>query len=421
MNIIPYLIIFFGSINLIRMGLFIIGSDYYELREFLHKKRQKKISPLPVISIFIPTHNEEGTIVRAVDSIVHNNYPLHKLRIVVIDDGSTDNTRKNLIQYKKYNNIRNLMYVFQKNQGKARALNSGIKKYAKGTLMMCLDGDSYLAPNALSNAVRYFSDKRVMALASNVKIRPTGQFLNLVQQFEYLICYQMKRAQSFFNIEYIIGGIGSVFRRKFIEQIGCYDGDTITEDIDLTMKILQHGNKNYRVIYGSDVVAYTESVLSIKDLLKQRFRWKWGRSQTFYKNRNLFFNSNTIFTKALTFFYLPYAIFCDIAFFFEPFMIGYIFYIVIHYGDIITLISALFVISIYLVINVFMETTLTLRQKLQLIPLVPSMYFFFYILSFVEYFALIKMMITLPSLKSSLKKNMCNWTHVTRYQTTVSV
>src|SRR3989344_6828470 len=180
------------------------------------------------------------------------------------------------------------------------------------------------------------------------------------------------------------------------------------------MKILQHGNRDHRVIYGSDVIANTESVLSIRDLMKQRFRWKWGRSQTFYKNRNLFFNTDHKFTKALTCLYLPYAIFSDIAFFFEPILIGFIMYVVISYGDLLTLLSAMLVVSLYTSLNVLMENTLSMRERIILLPLVPSMYVFFYILSFVEYYALIKALIGLPHLKSSIAQKICSWTHVER-------
>ena len=414
MEYIPYLIVLFGVINLIRMGLFLIGSDLYDLKKSIQRKKEARAKTYPFFTVIIPAHNEQNTIIRAVDSVLDNDYPRSKIKIVVVDDGSTDNSKKRLLNYKIINKIDNLTLVFQKNQGKAKALNNGIIKHAKGSLVMCLDGDSFINPDALKNASEYFKDKNVMALASNVRIIPTGTLLNLIQRFEYLICYQMKRAQSLFNIEYIIGGIGSTFRRDFIAKIGYFDGDTITEDIDLTMKILQHGNRDHRVIYGSDVIANTESVLSIRDLMKQRFRWKWGRSQTFYKNRNLFFNTDYKFTKALTCLYLPYAIFSDIAFFFEPILIGFIMYVVISYGDLLTLFSAMLVVSLYTSLNVLMENTLSMRERIILLPLVPSMYVFFYILSFVEYYALIKALIGLPHLKSSIAQKICSWTHVER-------
>lgn len=414
MELLAYLIVFFGCINLIRMGAFLIGSDIYDLKNTLRKKNRTQKGSYPFFTVIIPCHNEQDTILRGVQSVLSNDYPQNKVRVVVVDDGSKDNSKQIILDFKRKNKVKNLVYHYQKNQGKAHALNNGIKKYAKGKLVMCLDGDSYINKDALKNAATYFDDKRVVALASNVRIIPTDSLLNLIQRFEYLVCYQMKRAQSLFNIEYIIGGIGSTFRRDFLKKVGYYDGDTITEDIDLTMKMIQEGNKENSVIYGSDVISNTESVLSVKDLKKQRFRWKWGRSQAFYKNRNLFFNSDARFSKQLTWLYLPYALFSDISFFLEPFLIGYIFYVIFAFSDFITLFSAIAVISGYMALNLFLENTLTVKEKLLLLPFVPSMYVFFYMLSYVEYYALIKMIIGLPKLKESLSAKICTWTHVAR-------
>lgn len=417
MNIIFLLIIFLGVTNLIRMTMFIVGSDIYS---YLAKKAQKgKIRKrfYPYISIIIPAHNEEKTVLRTVRSLIRNTYPRYKRQLVVVDDGSTDRTYEIIKKYRDRYRVRNLTIVRQKNGGKAAALNNGIKKYATGEFVMCLDSDSYLDRNGLRNVASYFLDPKVVAVSANVKIIPSGTFLNLVQQMEYLICYQMKRAQTVFNIEYIIGGIGSAFRKSALEKVGYYDGNTVTEDIDLTMKLLQLGNNNVRVIYGANVIAFTESVLNVVDLAKQRFRWKWGRSQTFLKNTNMFFNRDKRFTKGFSFLYLPYAIFSDLTFLFEPVLVFYIFYIILRYSDIFTLIASLLVISIYMSLNIFLENTLDKKEKIKFILLSPIMYFSFFILSFVEYFALLKSIVNLPKLKQSILKSGYNWDHVSRLGT----
>ncbi len=251
-------------------------------------------------------------------------------------------------------------------------------------------------------------------MAANVKIRPTSTIFNLIQQYEYIICYQMKRALTVFNIEYIIGGIGSVFRAKALRKVGYYDTDTITEDIDLTMKFLQNGNKKWKVIYGAKVIAQTESVMDLKGLIRQRYRWKFGRTQAFFKNRNLFFNTDKKHSKLLTWFNLPFAIYSDIAFFLEPFMISYIFYIILRYGDWITFLSAITVVGGYITMNVLMESTIPWRQRLRMAALAPTMYIFFYLLSFVEYVALIKGLVKLTTVKQSLETGGCGWQHVER-------
>jgi cellulose synthase/poly-beta-1,6-N-acetylglucosamine synthase-like glycosyltransferase len=413
MQIIGLLIIFVGTINLIRLTFFIIGSDIYSYKASLNKK-SRRIYSYPTISVVIPARNEEETVLRAVKSIVRNTYPRRKKQIIVVDDGSTDNTASLVSKYKRIYRVNNLEIIKQPQSGKAHALNNGMRNFATGELVMCLDSDSYLAKDGLRNVVKYFTDPKVVAVSANVKIIPGKGLLNLIQQAEYIICYQMKRAQTVFNIEYIIGGIGSTFRKSVLEKIGYYDGNTVTEDIDLTMKLLQLGNKNVRVIYGSDTIAYTESVISIKNLINQRIRWKWGRCQTFLKNLNLFFNTEKGFSKGLTFFYLPYAIFCDLVFFLEPIFIAFLAYIIIRYADLATLISTIFIMSSYIALNAVLESTLPQNEKIKFALLSPIMYFFFYLLSFVEYIALIVTFLRLPYLKQSIDENICSWQHVER-------
>lgn len=414
MSILAYLVVFFGVINLIRMAMFLVGSDIYSLLEHLKNRKQKRVLEPPTFSVVVPAHNEEKTIIRNLNSIFENDYSKKHLQVVFVDDGSTDKTLKLVREFKKRHKYKNLVIVTQKNQGKANALNNGLINYATGELVMCLDADSYIQQDALSKAARYFRNKEVVALASNVKIMPRNELLNTIQMYEYLICYQMKRAQTVFNIEYIIGGIGSTFRRSMLEKVGFYDGDTITEDIDLTMKIIRRGNKKNRVIYGADVVAYTESALTLADLIRQRYRWKYGRTQTFYKNVSLFFNYDKKYSKGLTFFYLPFAIYGDIAFLLEPLLLGFIIYITIIYGDTLTLLSAYTLISAYICMNILAEDTFTFKQKLQLLLLAPTMYVFFYLLSFVEYVALVKTIFNLKKLRKSLEDKNCSWIHIKR-------
>jgi len=413
-RLLAILIVFFGAINLFRMAMFLIGSDIYGL--LLSKGKKSRLTHFPSFSVVIPAHNEEGTIIRAIDSVVNCDYPIDKRQIIVVDDGSTDRTPELVTQYLREHSLSksNVELVRQSNSGKARALNNGMRNHAKGKLIMCLDADSFLDKQALSNVASHFTNPKLAALSANVKIINGPGILNLIQRYEYLVCYQMKRAESLFNCEYIVGGIGSVFRKSVLEKIDYYDTNTVTEDIDLTMKILQKGNKIYQAGYGADVIAFTESVLNIKGLILQRFRWKWGRSQTFLKNWKMFFSKESIFTKSLSWFYLPFAIYGDIAYFFEPVLFVYILAISLYYRDPLTIISAWVVISTYISLNIMAEDTLPWKEKLKLVLGAPFMYPLLYILSFVEYVALIKSLLRLPSLRESINEDVCGWTHVER-------
>lgn len=412
---IGFVVVFLGIINLIRMSFFLIGSHIYSLSSHI-ESRKKTVKQLPVFSVVVPAYNESKNIISCLDSIFNSDYPKGKLEVIVVNDGSVDKTLEILNIYKHRMNFENLQIVTQPNSGKAHALNNGMKHYARGELIMCLDADSYLALDALRKIVSHFGNKKVMAVAANIKIAKTKGLLNLIQSFEYAVCYQMKRAQTLFNIEYIVGGIGSTFRRSILSQIDYYDLDTVTEDIDITMKILRHGNKNVRVVYGSDVIAYTQSVLTIGDLIRQRFRWKWGRYQTFFKNKSMFFANTKGFTRGLTHFYLPFAIFGDIAFLLEPLMILFILFITFKYHELATIISALCVITFYLAMSVISEETFTFGEKLNLLIFAPFMYFLFFVLSFVEYVALVKSLLRLHKLEESLNTGKNTWKPVKRHE-----
>ena len=407
------IIIIFGVINLVRMTVLLIGADLYNVH-FHFKRRKLKNNSYPTISIVIPAFNEEKTILRCIDSIFTLDYPAAKIEVIVVDDGSTDTTGEKVINYKKSHRLNNLSLVSQGHIGKAEALNLGMKNYTKGQLVMCLDADSYLTEQSLKNVARHFYDKNVVALATNVKIAKSRGVLNLVQTFEYIVCHQMKRAQTFFNIEYIIGGIGSTFRKELLEKLDYYDANTVTEDIDLTMKILKGGNKRNRIVYASDVITYTQGALTLADLIKQRSRWKWGRYQTFYKNRSMFFTREKTFTKGLTWIYLPFAVWCDATFLLEPLVISYIIAISIVYKDPFTLISAIGVLTFYLTMNIVAETTMSFKEKIKLVLLAPFMYFLFYLLSFVEYIALIRSLLNLPNLSHSLTSASHPWQPIRR-------
>lgn len=402
------LVVILSLFNLARMALFLIGSDIYYVRDHLQRRRRTVPARLPHFTVIVPAHNEEKTIATCIRSVIHNGYPRNLLQVIVVDDGSDDRTVAVSSTFKS------VLVVPRPHRGKAEALNSVLRTVAQGEFVMCLDADSTVAPGALRAVVRHFDDPRVAAVASNVKIRDDGSLLALIQKFEYIVCYQMKRAQTLFNVEYIIGGIGSTFRRSMIERVGYYDTNTVTEDIDLTMKLLQLGTKRTRVIYGADVVTETEPVTSIGGLIRQRYRWKYGRCQTFFKNLNLFFSFDRSHSKFLTWGYLPYAIVGDLLFFLEPLIVGYIFYIILWYRDLWTLVVAVSVITAYIAINILGEETISWRKKVPLLLLAPLMYFLFYVLSFVEYVALIKSLIHFHNIPRSIRQHQQRWTHVER-------
>ncbi|MDQ3065391.1 MAG: glycosyltransferase [bacterium] len=401
------------------MAVYLISSDLYTIR-INRKLSQNQTYNLPTVTIIVPAHNEEFVITRTLQSIYNSNYPADKLDVIIVNDGSTDNTKVVVEQFQSNHKDRfQLRIINRPNQGKAGSLNYALRKYATGSLIMCLDADSSLEVGSLKKAVQYFKDRQVVALSSNVNIIEDGSLMSLVQRFEYIVCYQMKKGQAYWGTEYIIGGIGSMFRRSMLSKVSYYDTNTITEDIDLTLKILINKTKHQTIAYAADSITHTEAAHSLSALMRQRFRWKYGRTQTFFKNKKYFFSGNNKHAKRLTWFMLPYSIFQDLMFLFEPFVIGWFIYLTFAYGDIRTVVSSLVVMSIFLLFNIWGTLHIAAKSKLRLSLMVPVMYILMFILTFAEYYALIKSLIMLPKIKKTIQGSHLTWKSPERKQASV--
>jgi poly-beta-1,6-N-acetyl-D-glucosamine synthase len=158
-------------------------------------------------------------------------------------------------------------------------------------------------------------------------------------------------------------------------------------------------------------------VLSVSDLIRQRYRWKYGRMQTFLKYKNLFFTTDGRYSKMLTWVYLPYILFCDFLCFLEPLMISYVIIRTVVYQDWMSFLVVCGVICVYLMINIFSEDDLSLKDKLRYSLFAPIAYFLFYVLTFVEYIALIKVLLNSREIYNSIfgeTEQICAWEHVER-------
>lgn len=409
-NVLFYFILSLSFLNLIRMGVYAVSCDAYSVRLAREKSKRKRKWHLPTVTVFIPAHNEETTIERCINSIYWNNYPAAKLKVVIANDGSTDNTKKVVRNFIKSHNDRcKLILVNRPNRGKASALNYAIKRYADSRLVMCLDSDSYLEGNAIRNAVQHFRNRNVVTLSSNINIVEDGSIMGVIQRIEYIVCINMKKAQSFLGVEYIIGGVGSMFRRRILERVEFYDSNTMTEDIDLTMKIITNKKKKEIISYAADSIVYTAPVITQTALRNQRFRWKYGRAQTFLKNHRLFFSTDKQHSKRITWFVLPFTILQDLIFFLQPLVLGYFAYISLLYGNTLIFVSGVMVLSLYLLFNLWASSHLSIKARLRLTYFVPPMYILMYVVEIAEYYALIKALFLVPKLKQSIGSGHTTW------------
>jgi poly-beta-1,6-N-acetyl-D-glucosamine synthase len=243
----------------------------------------RKHHEMPPVSVVIPAYNEGRLMERALASLMELDYPQYE--IVVVDDGSTDDTLAQAAAWEGRRGPVEVKVVTKRNGGKASALNAGIAA-SKHPFLLCMDADSYLEPKTLLRAVEHFGDPSVGAVAGNVKVENRGKLITKLQALEYIEGLNMaRRAQGFVAAVNIVPGPVGMFRREALEEVGGYETDTYAEDADLTLKMIAAG---WRVVYEDEAVAWSEAPERWIDLVQQRYRWTRGILQTIRKRKRLF-------------------------------------------------------------------------------------------------------------------------------------
>jgi len=393
------LTIFLATIMVVKYFVFLVLAAFFSVTQSIRRNRVirqeiKKYGEVrdyhPVISVVIPAWNEEVGILRTIQSVIANKYPYKE--IIIINDGSTDGSRelvdKFIAKYKKTHKRAHVVQHYIENGGKGRALNYGIKK-SKGSIILTMDADSALAPDALTNLVEHFRDPRVAAVVGQVRVgNIRGRLIGRMQQLEYLFGFYFKRAHCVMGAEYIYGGACAAFRRaKTFDYFGMFDEANKTEDIEMSMRSKFHG---LRSIYAEDVVCYTEGAASYMGLINQRLRWKKGRFDTFLHYRRMFFSLDRGHNKFLGWFILPFALFAEIQLLLEPIGATLLLTYSIVSGEYVSLaLSMLFVGISYFMVAIF-GTRLTLRERFELLAMWPITWPLFYIVVWIEFHALLR-------------------------------
>lgn len=235
------------------------------------------------MSIIIPAYNEEVTAVQTINSLLKTTYP--DFELIFVDDGSKDKTFEIIDQH--FGNHPQVKVFRKANGGKASALNYGISK-ASADFVVCIDADTQLKDDAVTELMRYFYSDQIAAVAGTVKVGNANNIITKWQSIEYITAQNMdRRAFDLLNTITVVPGAIGAFRKNVIVEIGGFTIDTLAEDCDLTMRILKAG---YRVKNCDTAIAYTEAPETVNMLLKQRFRWSFGVMQSFWKNRKTLLN-----------------------------------------------------------------------------------------------------------------------------------
>jgi cellulose synthase/poly-beta-1,6-N-acetylglucosamine synthase-like glycosyltransferase/spore germination protein YaaH/peptidoglycan/xylan/chitin deacetylase (PgdA/CDA1 family) len=249
------------------------------------KKEANKLlsNPTEKVSVIIPAYNEEITAVNTIKSLLKSTYP--NLELIFIDDGSKDKTFE--IVKNEFKNNDKVKVLSKVNGGKASALNYGISQ-ATAEYIICIDADTQLKTDAITELMRYFYSEKIAAVAGTVKVGNANNIITKWQSIEYITAQNMdRRAFDLLNTITVVPGAIGAFRKDVVLEVGGFTTDTLAEDCDLTMRILRAG---YVVKNCSTALAYTEAPESVDMLLKQRLRWSFGVMQSFWKNRKTLLN-----------------------------------------------------------------------------------------------------------------------------------
>ena len=246
---------------------------YFENRKDIKmasKKLGKEPKYYPSVCIIVPCWNEEETVVKTIDSLLNMDYPKEKLEVVLIDDGSTDNTWSIIQQFS--NNP--IIKVFSKeNGGKYTALNFGLTK-SKSELVGCLDADSFVAPDALKNIVLSFEENsEIMAVTPSAKIYEPKSLMQIIQSVEYILAIFTRKVLAYINAIYITPGPFSIFKREVFQKIGGYREGHKTEDMELAMRMQTN---HMKIANAHNAFVYTTGPKTFKKLYTQRVRWAYG-------------------------------------------------------------------------------------------------------------------------------------------------
>ncbi|HEX7757085.1 MAG TPA: glycosyltransferase [Niabella sp.] len=273
-----WLAVFLGIGRIVFMG--ILATLNYR------KEKKEQLSPLGSItdkvSIIVPAYNEAVNAVATVKSLLGQDYPNYE--VIFVDDGSTDDTYQKVAAAFAGNG--QVKVLTKPNGGKASALNFGING-SDSRYIVCIDADTQLKKDAISQMMRFFTDPEVGAVAGNVKVGNTNTILTKWQSIEYITAQNFdRRAFDYINGITVVPGAIGAFRKQAMIDAGGFTYDSLAEDCDLTIRILRKG---YVIRNCNEAIALTEAPETVKQFLKQRFRWSYGIMQSFWKNRDACF------------------------------------------------------------------------------------------------------------------------------------
>ncbi len=253
------------------------GLLFFITREW--KERETPSDSCPPVTILMAAHNEEKVIGSTVSHLFQLDYPCYE--VIVVDDGSTDNTAAILREMAAAEPRLRLVRLLN-NMGKAVALNAGVRA-ARHEIIVTIDADSYLDKEALRWLVRHFTrNPRTGAVTGNPRVLNRTSLLARIQTAEYSsIIGMIKRTQSIWGRLMTVSGVLAAYRLAALVDVNFWSTDSVTEDIDITWKLQR---RSWEVHYEPRALVWVLVPETLRGLWKQRLRWSRGGIEVLRKN-----------------------------------------------------------------------------------------------------------------------------------------
>lgn len=237
---------------------------------------------VPAVAIIVPCFNEEKTVGATIASLLALEYPADKLEILVIDDGSQDNTYAIASKYAS-----SRVRIFTKeNGGKHSAMNFALAQ-TDAEIIGCLDADSFVEKNALLASIKQLVDTGAAAVTPAIVVHEPKNALQLIQRAEYSLGVFIRRAFSAMGSIFITPGPLSLFRSEVIRAVGGWKHAYGTEDLEMGLRLQ---NAGYTLTNTPRAHVLTKSPDTIRKLYKQRVRWTYGFLMNALDYKHMFFN-----------------------------------------------------------------------------------------------------------------------------------
>lgn len=279
-----YTVIFYiFSFISVYVQIFFLLTFFEKKRHIVHNPENLELSYYPTVTIAVPCYNEETTIDKTVKSLLALNYPKDKIKILLVDDGSKDNTW-NII--KSFENDSNIFAFRKENGGKHTALNLALE-HTTSEFFGCLDSDSLVHPQALIRMLKYFErDPMTMAVSPSIIVYNPKNIIQHAQNIEYDMSIYTKKMLGFMGGIHVTPGPFSIFRKKVFDDLGVYRKAHNTEDQEIALRMQEHG---YKIDHCPDAYVYTSTPDSVIKLYRQRLRWIYGFIKNMIDYRRLLF------------------------------------------------------------------------------------------------------------------------------------